>query len=87
MAVFHDNHHHPALYSPSTEVYRAAMNFVEIPESSEKFVTRAEYQESGSTACMRKFRDWKPVEQPKGKGKVTDEASKGGRQGATRKKT
>lgn len=45
--------------SPILEAYRSAMAFANQPAYSDRIVTRAEYQEGGSNACRRKFRDWK----------------------------
>lgn len=47
---------------PILEAYRSAVAFAARPEFSQSVVTREEYQEMGSSACRRKFRDWKPVE-------------------------
>jgi actin-related protein 6 len=40
-------------------------------------VTRAEYLESGSNACRRKFKDWKVEEKAKDKGSVSTAKGKG----------
>ncbi|KAI0657259.1 actin-like protein Arp6 [Cubamyces menziesii] len=61
---------------PILEAYYSAVAFAARPEFAQCVVTKEEYQESGSNACRRKFRDWKPVEkeatrsreQGKGKG-------------------
>ncbi|THH10060.1 hypothetical protein EW146_g8492 [Bondarzewia mesenterica] len=44
---------------PILEAYRSAVAFASHPDFSEYTVTRSEYQESGSNACRRKFKDWK----------------------------
>ncbi|TBU45521.1 actin-like protein ARP6 [Dichomitus squalens] len=52
---------------PILEAYRSAVAFAARPEFAQCVVTREEYQEMGSSACRRKFRDWKPAvdkEQP-----------------------
>ncbi|EJF63272.1 actin-like protein ARP6 [Dichomitus squalens LYAD-421 SS1] len=52
---------------PILEAYRSALAFAARPEFAQCVVTREEYQEMGSSACRRKFRDWKPAvdkEQP-----------------------
>ncbi|KAI1785539.1 actin-like protein Arp6 [Ganoderma leucocontextum] len=47
---------------PILEAYRSAVVFAARPEfASRCVVTREEYQEMGSSACRRKFRDWKPA--------------------------
>ena len=46
--------------SPITEAYNSALKFASPWEGlSHVVVTRAEYQESGSNASWRKFRDWR----------------------------
>ncbi|ETW81470.1 hypothetical protein HETIRDRAFT_318154 [Heterobasidion irregulare TC 32-1] len=45
--------------NPILEAYRSAMAFANQPAYSDRIVTKAEYQEGGSNACRRKFRDWK----------------------------
>ena len=65
--------------SPILEAYRSAMAFANQPAYSDRIVTRAEYQEGGSNACRRKFRDWKNA----GKEKVKKE---GGAKGPEQKK-
>ncbi|KAI0335723.1 actin-like protein Arp6 [Cubamyces sp. BRFM 1775] len=63
---------------PILEAYYSAVAFAARPEFAQCAVTREEYQESGSNACRRKFRDWKPVEKEatrsreQGKGKSTE---------------
>lgn len=57
---------------PELEAYRAAAAFAARPEFSQCVVTREEYQEMGSSACRRKFRDWKPAEkEPAARGRET----------------
>ncbi|EIW59290.1 actin-like protein Arp6 [Trametes versicolor FP-101664 SS1] len=57
---------------PELEAYRAAAAFAARPEFSQCVVTREEYQEMGSSACRRKFRDWKPSEkEPAARGRET----------------
>ena len=47
---------------PILEAYHSAIAFAARPEfASRCVVTREEYQEMGSSACRRKFRDWKPT--------------------------
>lgn len=53
--------------SPITEAYRSAIKFTDQPQFSSRLVTRAEYQESGSNACRRKFRDWQWAREGQGK--------------------
>ncbi|KDQ62817.1 hypothetical protein JAAARDRAFT_122230 [Jaapia argillacea MUCL 33604] len=60
---------------PITECYRSALAFVQEPDFQEYCVTRAEYLESGSNACRRKFKDWKLVDE-KGKGAAVREPAK-----------
>ncbi|KAH9949784.1 actin family [Amylocystis lapponica] len=47
---------------PIIEAYRSAVIFARMPDFAQRVVTRAEYLEMGSSACRRKFRDWKPAE-------------------------
>lgn len=47
---------------PTLEAYRSAVAFAGRPEFAQCVVTREEYQEMGSSACKRKFKDWKPAE-------------------------
>ncbi|OJT09951.1 Actin-like protein ARP6 [Trametes pubescens] len=57
---------------PDLEAYYAAAAFAARPEFSQSMVTREEYQEMGSSACRRKFRDWKPTEkEPAARGRET----------------
>ncbi|KAI0372330.1 actin-like protein Arp6 [Pilatotrama ljubarskyi] len=61
-----------AVYSsehPIMEAYYSAITFAARPEFSQCLVTREEYQEMGSTACRRKFRDWKPAEKDPSRGR------------------
>ncbi|EPQ54631.1 actin-like protein Arp6 [Gloeophyllum trabeum ATCC 11539] len=44
---------------PTTEAYKAALAFARNSAFPSHVVTRAEYQESGSNACRRKFKDWR----------------------------
>ena len=60
-------------FSPITEAYHSACQFVSQAGFTEHVVTRAEYAEYGSNASRKKFRDWKPQESEKEKLK---EASK-----------
>ncbi|KAI0926977.1 hypothetical protein AcV5_007630 [Taiwanofungus camphoratus] len=61
---------------PIMKAYQSALAFVRRPDFPQQMVTRAEYLEMGSTACRRRFRDWKPLDReavrmrdhPKGKG-------------------
>lgn len=46
-------------FSPITEAYRSALAFADQDQFAEFSVTRAEYLESGSNACRRKFKDWR----------------------------
>ncbi|KAI0769101.1 actin-related protein Arp6 [Trametes elegans] len=64
---------------PVEEAYRAAVAFAARPEFAQAVVTRAEYQEMGSSACRRKFRDWKPAEKdaPRGREHAKGRAQKG----------
>ncbi|KAI0079499.1 actin-like protein ARP6 [Panus rudis PR-1116 ss-1] len=48
---------------PILDAYRGALAFAQRPEFQQSVVTRAEYQEMGSNACRRKFRDWKPIDE------------------------
>ena len=64
---------HSFCFSPITEAYHSAYQFVRQPGFTEHVVTRAEYAEYGSNASRKKFRDWKPQESEKEKLK---EASK-----------
>ena len=61
------------LFSPITEAYHSAYQFVRQDGFTQHVVTRAEYAENGSNASRKKFRDWKPQESEKEKPK---EASK-----------
>jgi hypothetical protein len=61
------------VFSPITEAYHSAYQFVSQAGFTEHVVTRAEYAEYGSNASRKKFRDWKPQESEKEKLK---EASK-----------
>ncbi|RPD77652.1 actin-like protein Arp6 [Lentinus tigrinus ALCF2SS1-7] len=54
---------------PILEAYRSAVAFAARPEFPQFAVTREEYQEMGSNACRRKFRDWKPVEKDSARGR------------------
>ncbi|TFK90533.1 actin-like protein Arp6 [Polyporus arcularius HHB13444] len=54
---------------PILEAYRSAVAFAARPEFPQSVVTREEYQEMGSSACRRKFRDWKPVEKEGARGR------------------
>ncbi|KAI0754785.1 actin-like protein Arp6 [Daedaleopsis nitida] len=54
---------------PTLEAYRSAVAFAARPDFAQCVVTREEYQEMGSTACRRKFRDWKPVEKDPARGR------------------
>lgn len=64
---------HSFVFSPITEAYQSAYQFVSQAGFAEHVVTRAEYAENGSNASRKKFRDWKPQESEKEKLK---EASK-----------
>ncbi|KAH8091034.1 actin-related protein Arp6 [Cristinia sonorae] len=44
---------------PIVSAYTAAYTFASQPAFQQRLVTRAEYLESGSSACRRKFKDWK----------------------------
>ena len=68
--------------SPILEAYRSAMAFANQPAYSDRIVTRAEYQEGGSNACRRKFRDWKNA----GKEKVKKEGGAPAAKGPEQKK-
>lgn len=46
-------------HEPITEAYRSAVAFARISTFPQCMVTREEYQEMGSNASRRKFRDWK----------------------------
>ncbi|KAI8978721.1 actin-like protein Arp6 [Trametes punicea] len=59
---------------PNLEAYYSGVAFAVRPEFSQCVVTKEEYQEMGSNACRRKFRDWKPIEKEAGRGR---EQSKG----------
>jgi len=48
-----------SMRSPITEAYRSAFAFASQDQFAEFSVTRAEYLESGSNACRRKFKDWR----------------------------
>ena len=61
------------VFSPITEAYHSAYQFVRQAGFTQHVVTRAEYAENGSNASRKKFRDWKPQESEKEKLK---EASK-----------
>ncbi|CAL1712194.1 unnamed protein product [Somion occarium] len=54
---------------PILEAYHAAHAFSRTPQFTQCLVTRAEYQEMGSNACRRKFRDWRSTDtaEPKAK--------------------
>ncbi|KAI0688710.1 actin-like protein Arp6 [Cytidiella melzeri] len=53
---------------PVLEAFNGALSFARNPEFPDRVVTREDYLEMGSTACRRKFQDWKPVErESKGK--------------------
>ncbi len=49
------------------DAYRSAVSFSKRPDFSQHMVTRAEYLEMGSNASRRKFRDWKPLDNVKGR--------------------
>ena len=55
------------VFSPITEAYHSAYQFVSQAGFTEHVVTRAEYAEYGSNASRKKFRDWKPQESEKEK--------------------
>ncbi|KAF9564145.1 actin-domain-containing protein [Agrocybe pediades] len=49
---------------PITEVYHSAYKFaLQSDFAKDHVVTRAEYEEHGSLASFRKFRDWRPLEE------------------------
>ena len=54
---------HFFVFSPITEAYHSAYQFVRQAGFSEHVVTRAEYAENGSNASRKKFRDWKPQQE------------------------
>lgn len=54
--------------SPIISAYNAALSFASHPTFQHHLVTRAEYLESGSAACNRKFKDWKSGERVDGGG-------------------
>lgn len=43
------------------EAYHSAVAFTQNPHFANHCVTRAEYLESGSNACRRKFKDWQNI--------------------------
>ena len=45
--------------SPILEAYRSAMAFASRPEFAQHVVTKEEYNEIGSNACLRKFKTWR----------------------------
>ncbi|KAI0057804.1 actin-related protein Arp6 [Artomyces pyxidatus] len=59
------------------EAYRSAVHLAKQAAFSSLVVTREEYQESGSNACRRKFKDWRSADKEKdgpvdsGKGKAS----------------
>ena len=55
------------VFSPITEAYHSACQFVSQTGFTQHVVTRAEYAENGSNASRKKFRDWKPQESEKEK--------------------
>ncbi|KAI0770071.1 actin-like protein Arp6 [Fomes fomentarius] len=65
---------------PTLEAYRSAVAFAGRPEFAQCVVTREEYQEMGSSACKRKFKDWKPAEReppPRGREQTKGRAARG----------
>ncbi|TFK52383.1 actin-related protein Arp6 [Heliocybe sulcata] len=46
----------------TTEAYKSAMALACSADFRSVAVTREEYQESGSNACRRRFKDWKPTD-------------------------
>ncbi|KAI0344472.1 actin-related protein Arp6 [Trametopsis cervina] len=60
---------------PIMEAFNGAMVFAGQPDFKDYVVTRAEYLEMGSSACRRKFKDWKPSEEAKGKETTRGKAS------------
>lgn len=64
-------------FSPITEAYHSAYQFVNQAGFTEHVVTRAEYAEYGSNASRKKFRDWKPQESEKEKPKEASSKVKG----------
>ena len=63
---------------PLTEAYRGAVAFASRGDFPSMLVTREEYNEMGSNACLRKFRGWKAIEEEetttmKGKAKAREE--------------
>lgn len=62
--------------APITAAFHAGRAFARTPAFEAQLVTREEYMESGSSACRRKFKDWKAVAgreteiQGKSKGKM-----------------
>ncbi|KZT23398.1 actin-related protein Arp6 [Neolentinus lepideus HHB14362 ss-1] len=48
-----------------TEAYKSALAFARSGDFSSYVVTRAEYQESGSNASRRRFKDWKSTDNEK----------------------
>jgi actin-related protein 6 len=71
--------------SPITEAYRSAFAFASQDQFGEFSVTRAEYLESGSNACRRKFKDWRSSDEvskdesnlkAKSKGKQREESGR-----------
>lgn len=51
----------PFFRSPVLETYHSAIAYTQHTDFVDQCVTRAEYLESGSNACRRKFKDWKDV--------------------------
>jgi actin-related protein 6 len=62
---------------PITEAYLSALSFANTADFLNVTVSRAEYQESGSNACRKKFKDWKDDEKSKEKEKGTTSLAKG----------
>ncbi|KAI0632288.1 actin-like protein Arp6 [Trametes polyzona] len=54
---------------PALEAYYGAVALAARPGFAQCMVTREEYQEMGSSACRRKFRDWKPAEKDASRGR------------------
>jgi actin-related protein 6 len=62
---------------PITEAYLSALSFANTADFLNVAVSRAEYQESGSNACRKKFKDWKDDEKSKEKGTTSLAKGKG----------
>jgi hypothetical protein len=72
-------------YSPISTAYKSAVAFVNQSNFSDNTVTKEDYQEYGSNACIRKFRSWRVVDDVEPRDRSRNKPDAGGPATSTKK--